>query len=120
GRLDLLIVAQNAPLAYFHNRTEPVGHSLTLQLEGTASNRDAIGARVTIRAGGTSQTAWRIGGGSFASSSDPRIHFGLGSATVVDEVHIRWPSGREQRLGRLEADRLYRVREGEPPGSSPP
>ncbi len=114
GRLDLVIVAQNAPLAYFHNRTEPAGHSLTLQLEGTASNRDAVGARVTIRAGGRVQTAWRIGGGSFASASDPRLHFGLGTAAAADEVDIRWPSGREQRLGRLEADRLYRVREGEP------
>lgn len=115
GRLDLLIVAQNSPLAYFHNRTEPAGHSLTLQLEGTASNRDAVGARVMIKTGGRSQTAWRIGGGSFASASDPRVHFGLGSATAADEVAIHWPSGREQRLGRLEADRLYSVREGEAP-----
>ncbi len=74
--------------------------SCRCSLEGTASNRDAVGARVTITAGGRRQTAWRIGGGSYASASDPRIHFGLGSASkVVDDVEIRWPSGRVQHLG---------------------
>ncbi len=94
GRLDLLLVAQNSPLAFFHNQTRPAGHFLTLRLEGTTSNRDAVGAKVTVTAGGRRQTAWRIGGGSYASASDPRLHFGLGAAGEVDDLEIRWPSGR--------------------------
>jgi hypothetical protein len=64
--------------------------------------------------GGRRQTAWRVGGGSYASASDPRLHFGLGSAQVVDDVEIRWPSGLVPRLGKLTADRVYHVREGDP------
>ena len=114
GRVDLLLVSQNTPLAFFHNQTRDAGHFLTLILEGTTSNRDAVGARVTVTAGGRRQTAWRTGGGSYASASDPRLHFGLGSASVVDDVEIRWPSGRVQHLGKLAADRAYHVREGDP------
>jgi tetratricopeptide (TPR) repeat protein len=114
GRLDLLLVAQNSPLAFFHNQTRHGGHFLTLRLEGTASNRDAVGARVTVTAGGRRRTTWRIGGGSYASASDPRIHFGLGAAQVVDDLEIRWPSGRVQHFNKLAADRAYRVREGDP------
>ncbi len=113
GRLDLVLVAQNSPLAFFHNRTREAGHFLTIHLEGTASNRDAVGARVTVTAGGRRQTNWRIGGGSYASASDPRLHFGLGAAGAVDALEIRWPSGRVQRLGKLAVDRAYHVREGD-------
>ena len=78
GRVDLLVLAQNQPLAYFHNRTEG-GHRLTIRLEGTASNRDAVGARVVVIAEGRSDgRAWRFGGGSYQSAGDPRLHFGLG------------------------------------------
>ena len=107
----MLIVSQNSPLAYFHNRTA-AGHSLTLRLEGTASNRDAIGARVTVTAGGRRLTAWRIGGGSYQSASDPRIHIGLGDAERADQIEVTWPSGRVDRFGPLAADAGYRLREG--------
>ena len=113
GRLDLLLVAQNTPLAYFHNQTGREGHFLTLRLEGTRSNRDAVGARVTVTADGRRQTAWRIGGGSYASSSDPRLHFGMGSAGTVNEVEIRWPSGLVQCFRDLAADRAYEMREAD-------
>jgi tetratricopeptide (TPR) repeat protein len=114
GRLDLLLVAQNSLLAFFHNQTRHAGHFLTLQLEGTTSNRDAVGAKVTVTAGGRRQTAWRIGGGSYASASDPRLHFGLGSAQVMDDVEVRWPSGRVQHHRGLAADSAYHLREAEP------
>jgi predicted Zn-dependent protease len=113
GRVDLLLVAQNSPLAYFHNRTEPGGHFLTVRLEGTASNREVIGARVVIIADGRKQTAWRFGGGSYASSGDPRLHFGLGSAQAADEVEVRWPSGRTAHFSKLATDTGYLIREGE-------
>ncbi len=111
GRADLLIVSQNQPLAYFHNRSSG-GHSLTLRLEGTTSNRDAIGARVTVTSARRRRTAWRIGGGSYQSSSDPRLHFGLGDTDRVEEIEVTWPSGRTGRFGPLAADTGYLLREG--------
>src|SRR4029077_18984990 len=69
GRFDLLILPQNQPLVYFHNQSEG-GRSLTLLLEGTSSNRDAVGARVVVELGGRRQYAWRTGGGSYQSASE--------------------------------------------------
>jgi len=112
GRLDAVVVAQNEPLIYLHNRTEGRGHFITFCLEGTKSNRDAVGARVAIRAGGRRQMAERYGGGSYQSASDPRVHFGLGEATSVESVEVRWPSGVVDRHVGLKADRHYRLREG--------
>jgi enediyne biosynthesis protein E4 len=110
GRIDVLIVPQNDPVVYAHNRTEG-GHWLTLRLEGAPSNRDAVGARVTVTAGGRRMTGWRIGGGSYASASDPRLHFGLASATKVDAVEVTWPSGRVDRYKNLPSDMGYLLRE---------
>jgi enediyne biosynthesis protein E4 len=111
GRLDLIAIPQGSPLVYLHNQT-PDGHSVTFHLEGSRSNRDAVGAVVTITAGGRRQRAWRYGGGSYQSASDPRIHFGL-DGDSIEQVEVRWPSGRVDRFGRLEADRGYRLREGD-------
>ena len=112
GRQDLLIVSLDGPLAYLHNRTEG-GHAVTFRLEGTASNRDAVGARVAVVAGGRRRSAWRVGGGSYQSSSDPRLHFGLGEADRVDSVEVTWPSGRVDRFDGLPADAGYLLREGD-------
>jgi hypothetical protein len=112
GATDILIVSQDGPLAYFHNRSSG-HHWLTIGLEGTASNRDAVGARVTVTAGGRSRTGWRVGGGSYQSASDPRLHFGLGTADRVDRVEVAWPSGRVDRFGPLGADSGYALREGD-------
>jgi hypothetical protein len=111
GRLDLLLACLDAPLMYAHNRTEG-GHHLTLRLEGTASNRDAVGARVRVTSSGRARVAWRIGGGSYQSAGDPRLHFGLGDADRVESIEIRWPSGRVDRLGPLPGDAGYLIREG--------
>ncbi len=111
GRVDLLILSQNQPLAYFHNRSAG-GHSLTLRLEGTESNRDAVGARVTVVAGGRRRNAWRIGGGSYQSASEGRLHFGLGDAERAEEIEVTWPSGRVGRYGPLPVDAGYLLREG--------
>jgi tetratricopeptide (TPR) repeat protein len=111
GRIDLVALHQNGPLVYLHNQTDG-GHFLTILLEGTESNRDAVGAVVTVTAGGRRRRAWRYGGGSYQSASDPRIHFGLGG-DAIEAVEIRWPSGRVDQLAHLELDRGYRVREGD-------
>src|SRR5262249_48590717 len=114
GCLDLVILAQGEPLAYFHNQSRGVGHFITFRLEGTQSNRDAVGAEISIVAGGGWQPRQRIGGGSYQSASDPRLHFGLGSATRVDRVEVRWPSGQVSRFCNLDADACYHLREGDP------
>ncbi|WP_422927928.1 FG-GAP-like repeat-containing protein [Singulisphaera sp. PoT] len=113
GKLDAVLVGQFEPLAYFHNRT-PGGHFVTFLLEGTRSNRDGIGAKVTLTTRSGRQVAHRYGGGSYQSASDPRLHFGLGADEVVEQVEIRWPSGRIDRYSKLAADTGYRLREADP------
>ncbi len=110
GRIDAVAIAQNEPLIYFHNQAEG-GHFLVLQLEGVRSNRDGVGARVTLRADGRPRVAQRVGGGSYQSSSDPRIHFGLGPSARAESVEVRWPSGRIDRFRDLPADTAYSLRE---------
>ena len=114
GRTDVVIVAQNAPLALLHNQSASQNHSLTLALEGTASNRDAVGARVAVTVLGKTQVAARLGGGSYLSASDHRLHFGLGPAQKVDRVEVTWPTGRRDCYQGLAADAGYRLREGDP------
>jgi enediyne biosynthesis protein E4 len=113
GRIDAVLVPQNEPLVYLHNRTEG-GHSVTIALEGTRSNRDGVGARVEIEAGGSRRVSQRLGGGSYLSANDPRLHFGLGPATRVDRIEVRWPSGRVDVFRDLDADTAYRLREADP------
>jgi tetratricopeptide (TPR) repeat protein len=113
GRLDALMVAQNDPLVFFHNQTDPSGgHFVTFRLEGTQSNRDGVGAVLAVTAGGRTRLAARCGGGSYQSAADPRLHFGLGSGDRIESVEVRWPSGRVDRHHDLAADRGYRLREG--------
>jgi hypothetical protein len=120
GRVDAVMVAQDEPLVYLHNQTAPAGHFLTLSLQGRRSNRDAIGARVVVEAGGRRRVAWRCGGGSYQSAGDPRLHVGLGPADRVSRLEVYWPSGRVDRYQDLEADRGYRLREGDrKPGPLP-
>jgi hypothetical protein len=112
GREDVLILSHNETLAYLHNRSD-CGRFLTLRLEGRASNRDAVGAKVTVVAGGRRRVAWRVVGGSYQSASDPRIHFGLGPVDWIEAVEVTWPSGRIGRYRDLRTDSAYLLREGE-------
>jgi tetratricopeptide (TPR) repeat protein len=122
GRIDLVVVAQNAPLSLFHNQpaanevgsTGPHAHFLTLELEGTKSNRDAVGAVVAVTASGRTRVQQRFGGGSYLSASDHRLHFGLGDASTVDRIEVAWPSGRRDCYRNVAADSGFRLREGNP------
>ena len=78
----------------------------------TKSNRDAMGARFRIVAGGISQIREIAGGGSYLSQSDLRANFGLGKATHVESVEVTWPSGQRQMFRNIEADKFYLVEEG--------
>ncbi len=111
GDMDILVTAMNAPVQLLRNDTPAKGHYLKIRLVGTVSNRDAVGARVTLTAGGKRQIRERKGGGSYLSASDPVLHFGLGPAAKADLVEIRWPSGRRTELRDVAADRLLAVEE---------
>jgi len=113
GRLDAVAVDQNRPLVSFHNRSRG-GHWIRFTLEGIDSNRDGVGALVTVHAGLGRWTAARLGGGSYQSASDPRVHFGLGAVERIDRVEVAWPSGRVDRFTNLAADADYRLREQAP------
>jgi hypothetical protein len=114
GLLDIYQTNANQPSLLYHNVTSDHGHWLELKLVGTRSNRDAIGARVTIRAGGALLLREVNGGNGYASQSSTRVHVGLGAATRIDEIEVRWPSGRREKLppGSLPVDHLYYVKEG--------
>jgi predicted Zn-dependent protease len=113
GWTDFLLISLNEPLVFFHNRSTGGGHSITFRLEGRSSNRDGVGARVSVDAGGHRQTAQRSGVGSYQSADDPRLHFGIGDAACVDSIEVRWPSGQRDRFTNLSADTGYLLREGE-------
>jgi hypothetical protein len=93
------------------NQTQTSNHWITLKLVGSKSNRDAIGAEVRISTPAGSQMATVTTAGSYQSSSDKRVHFGLGSYDTVSEIEIHWPSGIHQVLKNVRADRLISVEE---------
>ncbi len=119
GDWDLVVSHKDGPPALLRNDSQRRGRWIRLILSGRASNRDAIGARVVVEAGGRSITRQVKGGGSLMSSRDPRLLVGLGKVERVDRVTIRWPSGRISRRGPLELDCDVRVVEDAPsPGTN--
>ena len=113
GKIDAVINNLDGRPALLRNVDRNSNHWIELKLIGSVkSPRDAIGATVTIRAEGLTQRGDVISGGSFASSSDPRMHFGLGSATKIDSVDIHWPSGLEEQIKPPPLDAITTVIEG--------
>jgi hypothetical protein len=112
GRVDLVVVRRDAPVALLHNLSRG-GHWLTVRLVGSRSPRTPVGARVTCRTGTTTQTRWLTTGTSYLSAHDARLHFGLGAAGTVDELVLAWPSGTVQRWSGVTADRVLRIDEGQ-------
>jgi hypothetical protein len=111
GDIDVLVVNMDDRPTLLRNDTSG-GNWLTIRLEGTTSNRDGIGARVTLEAAGVQQMSEVRSGGSYLSHNDVRVHFGLGSARQADRVAIRWPSGRIDTASGLMSNRFYIAREG--------
>lgn len=113
GGLDLMVrsVARQK-LLYLHNEVGPQAHFLRLELRGTTSNRDAIGAVAKLSAGGLRQVRVKMAGNGFQGQSEGTLHFGLGTAREVDWLVVRWPSGREQRFEHLPVDRVLQLVEG--------
>lgn len=113
GKIDVVInQLDNAP-ALLRNVNPDKNHWIGLQLlGGPKSPRDAVGATVYATAEGTRHRANVLSGGSYASSNDQRVHFGLGASSTVDSIEIHWPSGRTEKIPSLKTDRYYRVEEG--------
>lgn len=113
GEIDVVINNMDARPTLLRNVTKNGNHWLELKLTGgPKSPRDAIGAKVFLKSGGVRQRGDVYSGGSYGSSSDQRIHFGLGKATKVDSIEIHWPSGATEKIATPGVDRVLAVQEG--------
>jgi enediyne biosynthesis protein E4 len=111
GKLDLFQTNADQEALFYRGVTEG-GNWIQFKLTGTKSNRDAIGARITLKAGGLSQIHEIDGGNGYAGQSMHRAHFGLGKAEKVDSVEVRWPSGSVEKISTVEINKLNRIVEG--------
>ena len=111
GVLDTIVANQRGPLLVYRNTVQPGRHWIDFQLEGSTSNRSAIGARVELHWDHKVQVQEVSGGSGFSAQNQRRLHFGLGAATSVDQVVIRWPSGRQQTIERPELDTVHQITE---------
>jgi hypothetical protein len=109
GNVDIVVLNVGEPPSLLLNTNQSPNHRVLFHLVGTKSNRAAIGARVTIRAGGMTQFDEVRGGGSYLSQNDLRLHFGLGSATKIDSVEVRWPSGKTESFKNVATDKIYTI-----------
>ena len=111
GRLDAVVTTNDGPIHILHNETPTQNHWLLLKLVGHKSNRDAIGAEVKLVTAKGPQFATVSTAGSYLSSSDKRVHFGLGSETAAQSIEVRWPSGITQILKNVRADQILTIDE---------
>ncbi len=113
GRIDAVVVNMDDSLTLLHNTTKNANHWLTVRTIGARSNRDGIGARVRVRAGGRDQIREVKTSGSYASASDPRVHFGLGAPSRIESLEVKWPSGAKQVFTDVPEDHIVVVHEEE-------
>jgi hypothetical protein len=111
GLVEVLVNNQNELPSLLKQTARPQGNWVILKLEGTKSNRSAIGAKVRVVTGARTQMDEVRSGGSYLSQSDLRLHFGLGTADRVDQILIDWPSGTRQTLNNLPAGKIHTIRE---------
>jgi hypothetical protein len=111
GVLDVIVANQRGPLLVYRNTVRPGQHWVDFELEGAASNRSAIGARVELHWADRVQVQEVSGGSGFSAQNQRRLHYGLGSRADVDRVEIRWPSGRRQTIDRPDVDTVHRIKE---------
>ena len=120
GDLDILITNLDDRPTLLRNQGGNENHWLKLQLVGTRSNRDAIGARISVEVGEVTQIAEVRSGASYLSHNDSRVHFGLGENTTVSQLEVRWPSGLVEVFEDVQADQILLIREGEASGDKTP
>jgi hypothetical protein len=112
GKIDLVISNMNEPVAVLRNIAPDGNHWLGVELAG-AGHADVVGARVVLEAGGRKQTRFAKGGGSYASSGDRRLVFGLGRSECIDKISVVWPDGKQQDWTGLAIDRYHVLAQGE-------
>lgn len=111
GVLDIVMAHQRGPLLVYKNSVKPENVWIEFELEGSQSNRSAIGARVELFWNGQQQVQEVSGGSGFCSQNQRRLHFGLGPDPVIEKAVIRWPSGQTQTLISPEPGRIHSIRE---------
>ena len=111
GRVDAVITTNDGPVHVLHNETPASNHWLLLKLVGHTSNRDAIGAEVTLVTAAGAQHATVSTASSYLSASDKRVHFGLGQEASAQRIEIRWPSGIRQTIKDVRADQILEIDE---------
>jgi len=114
GDLDLLLINVEELPVLLRNDGGNRNHWLGIKLVGTKSNRDGIGATIIVTAQGKRATKQRLGGGSYCSASDPRLLFGLGAVAKIDQVEVRWPSGKIITLQNINANQYLTITESAP------
>jgi hypothetical protein len=112
GAMDVLVMNMGEPPSLLHNALRNTNHWLKVQLQGSTSNRDAIGSTITLVAGDNRQTEVVLSQESYVSHNDRRIHFGLGQAAKVDRISVRWPSGVTEVFPGCESNLLATLIEG--------
>jgi hypothetical protein len=120
GRLDAVVTTNDGPAYVLRNETPSANHWLLLRLVGHKSNRDAIGASVKLVTTSGQQFATVSTAGSYLSSGDKRVHFGLGKEKSVESIEIRWPSGIVQTLNSISADQILQIDEPVAPAKTKP
>jgi hypothetical protein len=113
GDLDLLVLNLNGPARLYRNDGGNRGNWIMVRTVGAASNRDGIGARVRVKAGGTTQLRDIRSSSGYLSQSDPRAHFGLGKSETVDRIEVRWPSGLISALDNVTVNQVITITEPE-------
>jgi hypothetical protein len=112
GKLDMFVANANGE-PYLYRNTMPSGnHWVQFALEGTKSNRTAVGAQVRLSAGGVTRLEYLSGGNSFAGQSSSRVQFGLGDVAKIDQIEVRWPAGQREVFSGLAVDKLQKIVEG--------
>jgi len=111
GDIDGYIVNLNSRGAFLRNNKGNQNNWITLNLVGTTSNRDGIGAKVKVISGNIVQTAYRKSETGYLSQSDPRMHFGLAKNEIVNKIEIRWPSGKTQVVENVKPNQILAITE---------
>jgi hypothetical protein len=115
GFIDIVVNCNNQPAVILENQRASENHWLIVDTRGTSSNRDGIGTKIRlVTESGPEQNAMVTTGASYLSSSDKRVHFGIGSIRTIKLLELTWPSGKVQKIENVEADRILSVREPEP------
>ncbi len=115
GRPDIVVVHQDRPAALLRNESRKTGHRLVIDLRGVLSNRDAVGARIELSSGGTTQIHEVCGGDGFLATNERRIILGTGPAQTIERLQIQWPSGKIEQWTDLPTDVAVLIIEGRPP-----